>query len=157
MNTANEFEELIGQYWELAYIEGKTGVPQAGEANEVLRKLRLWNAGQTAISPEPHAWQEISTLPYADDLVWLAHGDSIDGPRPMDTDDYDRYSYWAPCEPPSLGELHPNSMVGQPIADQTGKYTPVAIVDEAMGGIEWLAKYLPEFEGRVLYFREPQQ
>lgn len=44
-----------------------------------------------------NAWQDISTLPYADDLVWLKHGDSIEGPRPMRTDDCDQYSEWAPC------------------------------------------------------------
>ncbi len=46
-------------------------------------------------------WQHIDTLPYSDDLVWLRKGDSIEGPRVMSTDDYDRFFEWAPCEPPS--------------------------------------------------------
>lgn len=35
-----EFEDLIGQYWDIAFAEGKSGVPQGTEANEVLNKLR---------------------------------------------------------------------------------------------------------------------
>lgn len=35
-----KIEELLGQYWDLAYREGKTGENLAEEANEVLWKLR---------------------------------------------------------------------------------------------------------------------
>jgi len=34
---------------------------------------------------------------------------------------------------------------------------PVAIVNEAMGGIEWLVKYSAEFEDKPLYFSDPPQ
>ena len=53
-------------------------------------------------APQAAAWQPIATLKESDDLVWLRRGDSTDGPRPMDTYDYDRFSEWAPCEPPLI-------------------------------------------------------
>lgn len=34
------FEELLGEYWSLAYSEGKDGVSHGDKANEVLHKLR---------------------------------------------------------------------------------------------------------------------
>ena len=38
---ANEtLEELLGQYWDAAYKEGKTGIPQSTAANAILHKLR---------------------------------------------------------------------------------------------------------------------
>lgn len=52
------------------------------------------------------AWSPINTMDaLCDDLVWLALIDrqgtvSIDGPRIANTDDYDTFSVWAPCEPP---------------------------------------------------------
>jgi hypothetical protein len=35
-------------------------------------------------------------------LIWLMKdgGAVIDGPQQLDYDDYDRYTHWAPCEPP---------------------------------------------------------
>ena len=38
---SKEFEELLEQYWDLAYLEGKTGQLQGDKANEVLHALRL--------------------------------------------------------------------------------------------------------------------
>lgn len=52
------------------------------------------------------AWSPINTMDaLCDDLVWLALIDndgvvSIDGPRVANTDDYDTFSVWAPCEAP---------------------------------------------------------
>jgi hypothetical protein len=48
------------------------------------------------------AWQQINTLDLTDELVWLRKDNNIDGPRTAETDDYDRYEFWAPCESPSL-------------------------------------------------------
>lgn len=50
---------------------------------------------------EGERWQGIHTAPMTDDLIWLMRGDSIEGPRPWEIDDPDRFDYWAPCEPPS--------------------------------------------------------
>lgn len=47
------------------------------------------------------AWQSINSMNLSDELVWLRKGDAIEGPRVAETDDYDRYAFWAPCEPPS--------------------------------------------------------
>lgn len=71
---------------------------------ELVPRTAAPSASASPAAPEmrPSAWQHINTLPYSDDLVWLRHGDSIEGPRPMGTDDYDRFSEWAPCEPPSF-------------------------------------------------------
>lgn len=47
-------------------------------------------------------WREINTADLTDDLVWLFDGvDSIEGPRPLEGNDYDRYAYWAPVTWPS--------------------------------------------------------
>jgi hypothetical protein len=46
------------------------------------------------------AWRPINTLNQSDELVWVRKGDSIDGPKVVEPDDYDRYAEWAPCEPP---------------------------------------------------------
>ena len=35
----NEVNNLIGQYWDLGYQEGSTGVCKSDEANEVLHKI----------------------------------------------------------------------------------------------------------------------
>ena len=35
-----EFEALLGQYWDLAYLEGKSGISQGDKANEVLHALK---------------------------------------------------------------------------------------------------------------------
>ena len=35
-----EFEDLLGQYWDLAHLEGKSGVSQGDKANEVLHALK---------------------------------------------------------------------------------------------------------------------
>lgn len=59
----------------------------------------LAQAAPSAVGTE---WQEISTAPWSDDLIWLMKGDSIDGPKRIEHDDYDRYTHWAPCEPPNL-------------------------------------------------------
>lgn len=37
---SKEFENLLGQYWDLAYLEGKSGVSQGDKANEVLHALK---------------------------------------------------------------------------------------------------------------------
>lgn len=37
---SKEFENLLGQYWDLAYLEGKSGVFQGDKANEVLHALK---------------------------------------------------------------------------------------------------------------------
>jgi hypothetical protein len=39
-DMSKEFEALLGQYWDLAYLEGKSGVSQGDKANEVLRALK---------------------------------------------------------------------------------------------------------------------
>ena len=35
-----EFETLLARYWDLAYLEGKSGISQGDKANEVLSALR---------------------------------------------------------------------------------------------------------------------
>lgn len=40
MSNGEAFDELLGEYWNLAYTEGKTGESQGDKANEVLHKLR---------------------------------------------------------------------------------------------------------------------
>ena len=47
------------------------------------------------------AWRHINTMNLTDDLVWLRWGNVIDGPRVAETDDFDRFREWAPCEAPS--------------------------------------------------------
>ena len=37
---SKEFEDLLGQYWDLAHLEGKSGVSQGDKANEVLHALK---------------------------------------------------------------------------------------------------------------------
>jgi hypothetical protein len=39
-DMSKEFEALLGQYWDLAYLEGKSGASQGDKANEVLSALR---------------------------------------------------------------------------------------------------------------------
>lgn len=46
MNNRESFDELLYDYWNLAYKEGKTGESQGDKANEVLHKLRTALASQ---------------------------------------------------------------------------------------------------------------
>ena len=54
---SKEFEDLLGQYWDLAHLEGKSGVSQGDKANEVLHALKKL-AEQPAQQQEPVAWIE---------------------------------------------------------------------------------------------------
>ncbi len=36
----NEFETLLARYWDLAYLEGKSGLSMGDKANEVLAAIR---------------------------------------------------------------------------------------------------------------------
>ncbi|MCP1118889.1 hypothetical protein [Robbsia andropogonis] len=55
-----------------------------------------------ADAAQPERWLSINDAPWTDDLIWVRKGDSIDGPKRIDNDDYDKYTHYAPCEPPSL-------------------------------------------------------
>ena len=57
-----EFEELLEQYWDLAYLEGKTGQLQGDKANEVLHALRL--LAEQPAQQEPVAWM------HPDGRIW---------------------------------------------------------------------------------------
>lgn len=50
----------------------------------------------------PERWLPINDAPWTDDLIWVRKGDSIDGPKRIDHDDYDKYTHYAPCEPPAI-------------------------------------------------------
>jgi hypothetical protein len=39
-DMTQEFETLLARYWDLAYLEGKSGISQGDKANEVLFALR---------------------------------------------------------------------------------------------------------------------
>lgn len=57
MNNREAFDELLYDYWSLAYKEGKTGESQGDKANEVLHKLRTVIASQ-AQQPESR-WMSV--------------------------------------------------------------------------------------------------
>lgn len=47
-------------------------------------------------------WEPISTLDMSDDLIWLCRGDTVEGPRPPQVDDYDYWDWWCYAESPPL-------------------------------------------------------
>lgn len=47
-------------------------------------------------------WKPIYTLQMIDDEVWLARGDSFEGPRPPNSGDFDRWDWWCEAVPPPL-------------------------------------------------------
>lgn len=73
-------------------------------------------AAQPGSVGESDAWKPISTLDLTDELIWVRKGNSIDGPKVADTDDYDRYESWAPCEPPRLAAAPTEAKPAQPTA-----------------------------------------
>jgi len=55
-------------------------------------------------------WSPINTAKLTDDLIWLYDGvDTIDGPRLLTADDYDKWLYWAECTSPATNLVDINS------------------------------------------------
>jgi hypothetical protein len=50
---SKEFEDLLGQYWDLAHFEGNSGVSQGDKANEVLRALKKLAQQLAPVQQEP--------------------------------------------------------------------------------------------------------
>jgi hypothetical protein len=88
--TAILFEHEDGRY---AVNPDTTGDPKWHRLGPVALPSCVGEVGAT--------WQPINSMNLTDELVWLRKGEAIDGPRIAETDDYDRYAFWAPCEPPS--------------------------------------------------------
>lgn len=54
-----DFEELLGQYWEIAFTEGLTGLRDGNKANEILHKLRaVLSAAPVGQVAEMPWWKE---------------------------------------------------------------------------------------------------
>ncbi|WP_186055724.1 hypothetical protein [Burkholderia gladioli] len=72
--------------------------------------LRRWAAMLDAAPAAPVAeagpqWLPINLAPDDDELIWLMKGDSIEGPRRIHPNDYDRYTHYAPCEAPNIKSI----------------------------------------------------
>lgn len=58
-----------------------------------------------AAAKEPGVkWRDIMQMRLSDDLMWFAKGDSIEGPRRPEHDDYDRWQWFCLAEPPPMPE-----------------------------------------------------
>ncbi|WP_208452958.1 hypothetical protein [Burkholderia gladioli] len=80
---------------------------KGNDPQDAARELRACLAKIDAAPAAPVAeaepqWLPINFAPDDDELIWLMKGDSIEGPRRIHPNDYDRYTHYAPCEAPSI-------------------------------------------------------
>jgi hypothetical protein len=104
-STTNVGGYDIGSFLRRYESASSQQLTEAGKQSVVLRygetALAMLEAiahhGAIALSP----WKPIRTMPLTTELVWLRRGEIIDGPRRPDTYDFDQYTHWAHCTPPS--------------------------------------------------------
>jgi hypothetical protein len=111
--------------WVLVPVEPTNAMVEAAELDACGRLLAddiadAYSAMLSAAPNPPSApvqqsvpsdeWQPINTADLTDDLVWLFDGvDSIEGPRTLEHDDYDRFAYWTPVTWPSTRSVRSTS------------------------------------------------
>lgn len=72
---------------------------------EIIRLSQALEAAESrasAASEQVEKWEDISTLPDSNDLVWLCNGNTFEGPREPQLDDCDYWTHWCYAKPPAL-------------------------------------------------------
>ncbi|WP_186187963.1 hypothetical protein, partial [Burkholderia gladioli] len=75
------------------------------DALDAAHRAMLDAAPAAPVAEAGPQWLPINLAPDDDELIWLMKGDSIEGPRRIHPNDYDRYTHYAPCEAPNIKSI----------------------------------------------------
>lgn len=96
--VTGSIEELIGDYWAIAYSEGKTGISRGDDANEVLHRLRQVIDAQRAPADEAQGAVARIAEDYQHTLEQIAVGDATT-PRQAAEEALVKSGHWHPAQP----------------------------------------------------------